>query len=614
MAVEYKRIVLRKGIFDDLPDDLLPGELAFTTDTHQLFIGASTGNKEIAIGDFIRSINGELPDSSGDFVVDEVTGFSISEGVLSIERNNEQQAFTVDLKEVLSIEDLDNVTLTDLQTNEILKYNGTSWVNANDVDTRTIVDSLTVDASHQITLGQTNDVADITLDLSGIGNRTVKNFRLNQTSSFICLDAQGDVTPEGDQAACEAAGHTWTEQIAINPDQVDLILNDDTVLSVDISQVTIDNTVTNFALVDNDQIQLTVEGTETPYTVDISGIRNSVVNGFTLNNTNDPGELTITTIGGTSYGIDTFAVYDQRYIQTNHSHGKINGDGQIVPGTPGIDVDIQTGDKLLIVNSGSSSTITTADILFDVENGAGKYLSQAGQFTTPTVDTSGLAASDHEHGFITNTGFIKTQFANPATAPNSIIATGDHILIAKNANAGIGAAAKLWPTAITFDTAQTTKFLSQDGTFKIPSFTPGTYEETELTELTTGQTYAVSNFTGYNKLVAILYSDPNASFNTTAGVSDTIDVRQALQLHFETYSDPSTGTCFIDGQPTLAENQLQCESAGGTWVATTFTSFGKVDFQPGGTLARVSSTNVQFTQPSAVNGHTWKLKIIGVTF
>lgn len=600
MAVEYKRIVLRKGAEADLPDDLLPGELAFTTDTHRLFIGASTGNKEIAIGDFIRSINGELPDSSGNFTVDEVTGVSISEGVLSIERNNDQQAYTVDLKEVLSIEDLDNVTLTDLQANEILKYNGTSWVNTNDVDTRTIVDSLTVDSNHQITLGQTNDVADITLDLSGIGNKTVKNFRLNQTSSFICLDAQNDVTPEGDQAACEAAGHTWTEQITINPDQVDLILNDDTVLSVDISQVTIDNTVTNFALVDNDQIQLTVEGRETPYTVDISGIRNNTIQSFTLNNTNDPGELTLTTLGGTSYGIDTFAVYDQRYIQTDHSHGKINGDGQIEPGTPGIDVDIETGDKLLIVNSGASSTITTADILFDTAE-TGKYLSQAGEFTTPTFDTSGLAASDHSHGIITNDGKI---------AGNGVgIGLNDRLVIAKSSEDNL-----LRTTSIVFDASQPTKFLSQDGTFKIPSFNPGTYTETELTELTTGQTYEVSNFTGYDKLVAILYSDPNASFNTTAGVSDTVDVRQALQLHFETYSDPNTGTCFINGEPTLAQNQQECDTAGGTWVPTTFNSFGKVDFQPGGTLARVSSTNVQFTQPSAVNGHTWKLKIIGVTF
>lgn len=653
MATEYKRIVLRKGVFSSLPTDLLPGELAFTTDTKQLFVGTDTGNKEIPVENIIMSditdvdlanlANGDIlkySTTSGKWEneveqyvnslqittvdgskiltiglnggtslsatltnvlpLDALAGVVITEGTQNdVLQHNGQE--WVDAP--LNMEQLGNVSVSNITNGEILKWNATAmqWENDGDTDTQIKVDTFGFEPdTYNLQLQQTAGGDDFSVDFSDI---TVKSFGLNQTTTYACVDGNGDPVPGGtDEASCSTAGGTWTSYTTTNYDQLDLTLNDGTVLSADISQVAIDGTVENFRLSGSDQILLDVYGESgtTTYTVDLSGIRNSLVNGFTLNNTNDPGTLTISTIGGTTYEIDTFAVYDQRYIQTNHSHGKINGDGQIPPGTAGIDVDIETGDKLLIINSDASSTITTADILFDTTE-PGKYLSQAGEFTTPTFDTSGLATSDHKHGVIENDGAID--------GLGTPIGLNDRLVITKDSNEN-----KLAKTTIYFDASQSTKYLSQDGTFSVPSFTPGNYVETDITELVTSGTYAFSNFSSYDKLIAVLYSDPNASFSTSAGVSDTVEIRQALQLHFETYVDNTNGTCYVNGEPTLAQNQQECEVAGGTWVGTTFTSTGKVNFQPGGKLERISSTNVQFTQPTAVNGHTWKLKIIGVTF
>lgn len=655
MATEYKRIVLRKGVFSSLPTDLLPGELAFTTDTKQLFIGTDTGNKEIPVENIVMSditdvdlanlANGDIlkySTSSGNWEaqhesyvtsmeiatvngakiltiglnggtslsatltnvlpLDALAGVVITEGVQNdVLQHNGQE--WVDAP--LNMEQLGNVSVSEIGDGQVLKWNATTsrWENNGDTDSQITVDTFGFETgTKNLQLQQTNGTT-LEVDFSDI---TVQSFGLNQTTTYACVDGNGDPVVGGtDEASCSTAGGTWTSYTTTNYDQLDLTLNDGTVLSADISQVAIDGTVEDFRLSGSDQILLDVYGEAgtTTYTIDLSGIRNSLVNGFTLNNTNDPGTLKISTIGGTTYEIDTFAVYDPRYLLKSefgaHTHGKINNDGQIPSTTAGIDVDIETGDKLLIINSGASDTITTADILFDTSE-TGKYLSQAGEFTTPTFDTSGLATSTHTHGNITNDGSINGQGVG--------IGLNDRLVIYKAADSNLN------KTTIYFDASQSTKYLSQDGTFSVPSFTPGNYVETDITELVTSGTYAFSNFASYDKLIAVLYSDPNASFNTSAGVSDTVEIRQALQLHFETYVDNTNGTCYVNGEPTLAQNQQECEIAGGTWVGTTFTSTGKVNFQPGGKLERISSTNVQFTQPTAVNGHTWKLKIIGVTF
>lgn len=591
MAIEYKRIVLRKGVESELPEDLLPGELAFTTDTKKLFIGSNTGNKEIPVenieinditdvdttgfenGDVLKySTTTSKWGAEKDKYVTEINITNIigtETKIITLTINGQEQGISTILTNALNLNDisgvsisneeegnvlkyngtqwenvglpmesLSNVAVSDIQTGEVLKWNGSLWTNTGDTDSQITVDTFGFETdTYNLQLQQTNGT-DYEVDFRPV---VVKDFKLNQAAPLY---------------------------------QIDLTLQDDTVLSAD-----------------------------------LTGLKNSDVNNVTFNTSND-GVLSIHTVGGSTYDVDL----DGRFITNEHRHGKIDGDGQIPPDTVGIDVDIETGDKLVIINSGAESTITTADITFDTTE-TSKYLSQAGEFSQPGIsdviglqdEIDGKAEDDHEHGQLRNDGTVKIVNANQ---DSSLIDTGDHILIAKNS--GFPLAGALRPTQITFDTTQGAKFLSQDGTFK--TIGSGSYQEQDITELVTSGTYAFSNLSSYNKLIAVLYSDTNASFNTTAGVSDTVEIRQDLQLHFETYEDPTSGTCFVGGEPTLAENQQECETSGGTWVPTTFTSFGKVEFQPGGKLERVSSTNVQFTQPTAVNGHTWKLKIIGVTF
>lgn len=586
MATEYKRIILRKGLEAQIPV-LADGELGFTTDTNKLFIGtASQQNKEIPVENIILS---DITDVSLTNIADgDILKYSTTSGnweneveqyvnSLEITTVNGAKILTIGLNggtslsatltNVLPLDALAGVVITEGVTNDVLQHNGTNWVDA------------------PLNMEQLGNVS----VSSDIANGEI--LKWNATAGQWENDGDTDTTIKVDTFGFET--NTYNLQLQQTAGGNDF--------SVDFAPVLVKNFALNTAAPAY-QIDLTLQD-DTVLTADLLGLRNSDVNSLSFNTNND-GVLTIGTVGGSTYTADL----DGRYLTGTHTHGFITNDGKIsgISGT-NVDINVEDGDQILIINSGSGN-ITTSDITFDGST-TNEYLNKSGDFSQPAVaDISGLSTAlgnksdtDHTHGLITNDGAIDGQGAG--------IGTNDHLVISKPSNDN-----KLSKTTIQFDLSQSTKYLSQDGTFSVPSFTPGNYVETDVTELTNSGTYAFSNFSSYDKLIAVLYSDPNASFNTSAGVSDTVEIRQALQLHFETYVDNTNGTCYVNGEPTLAQNQQECELAGGTWVGTTFTSTGKVNFQPGGKIERISSTNVQFTQPTAVNGHTWKLKIIGVTF
>lgn len=163
MALEFKRIVLRKGVETELPTDLLPGELAFTTDTKRLFIGTNTGNKEINVGDVVTSINGE----SGAITIPENFVTSV---------NGESGDVTV--SQVFSVEDLENVAVSGIQNGQVLKWNGTNWVNDFDIDT---IDS----SNFYLTSVDASNLSSVSFVQTGVASNVTANFTHTHTKSDI---------------------------------------------------------------------------------------------------------------------------------------------------------------------------------------------------------------------------------------------------------------------------------------------------------------------------------------------------------------------------------------------------------------------------------------------
>jgi len=176
MSLEYKRIVLRRGMEVDLPTDLLPGELAFTTDTKRLFIGTNTGNEEINVGDVVTSINGE----SGAITIPENFVTSV---------NGESGDVTV--SQVFSVEDLDNVTVSSIQNGQVLKWNGTNWVNDFDIDT---VDS----SNFYLTSVDASNLSSVSFVQTGVESNVTANFSHTHTKAditdFTHTHTEADIT------------------------------------------------------------------------------------------------------------------------------------------------------------------------------------------------------------------------------------------------------------------------------------------------------------------------------------------------------------------------------------------------------------------------------------
>jgi hypothetical protein len=169
--------------------------------------------------------------------------------------------------------------------------------------------------------------------------------------------------------------------------------------------------------------------------------------------------------------------------------------------------------------------------------------------------------------------------------------------------------------------ASQNQFLKYDGENWVnETFSTGTFVETTLTTLTNGQTYAFSNFSSYDKIIAILYAEQgNFGFSPEQSEypeGDTLTIYTQHQLVWDSYESYWSGTCvgYFGQPPQGGFNQQTCYQQGGNWFGDFILSFGKVTFRPGGSLDRVDSTNVEFTQPTAINGHTWKLKLVGVNF
>ena len=163
MALEYKRIVLRKGIQEELPTDLLPGELAFTTDTKRLFIGTNTGNEEINVGDVVTSING----ASGAITIPENFVTSVN-----------GQSGDVTVTQVFSVEDLDNVAVSGIENGQVLKWNGTNWVNDFDIDT---IDS----SNFYLTSVDASNLSSVSFVQTGVASNVTADFTHTHTKSDI---------------------------------------------------------------------------------------------------------------------------------------------------------------------------------------------------------------------------------------------------------------------------------------------------------------------------------------------------------------------------------------------------------------------------------------------
>lgn len=539
------KILVRRGLKADLTETTLDeGELGFTTDlttdSHEL--GFYIGSDQIQDG-YIKVNSTKNIEYEGNALTSVADTNNLEEAVQNIDVGLKTEQDNVDtLQSDLGTLDGEVTTLT---TNFNNHTHGT--INNNGTLTAASVTPATGDEIVIVDADDDNLKKAISIDT------TVTDKFLRQDGTWATVDLSSTNTKEVASFVLNQAAPNY---------QLDLTLQDDTVL-----------------------------------TADLSGLRNSDINSLTFNTSND-GVLTIGTVGGSTYTADL----DGRYVTGQHTHGFITNDGKI-SGTSGtsVDIDIEDGDQLLIINSGSGN-ITTADVTFDTAE-TNKYLSQAGEFTTPTIDTSGLAASTHSHGDLDSAGKIGT--SNNGFA----LGTGDHLVFADHSDTNL-----MKTTSITFDTTQSTKYLSQDGTFSVPSFTPGNYVETTIDTLdSSNTTELVSSFSSYDKVIAVLYPNFTGAANTTTN-GDTVPIYVSDQLNFV---QTNAGSVCLDGNgdPILGPTtEQQCTTAGGTWTPQYINNYGRVNFEPGGSIERINSTQVRFNLPTAITGVEWKLKLIGVTF
>ena len=118
MATTYTKIQIRRG--DTVPT-LAEGELFLDTANDLLFIGTDGGNVQMNVDtDTITTING----SDGTVVLE-------TDGRITLDQDG--KTFTIgfddtDLLTSIALNDLTDVNTAGLDTNSILKYNGTNWV------------------------------------------------------------------------------------------------------------------------------------------------------------------------------------------------------------------------------------------------------------------------------------------------------------------------------------------------------------------------------------------------------------------------------------------------------------------------------------------------------
>jgi hypothetical protein len=146
----------------------------------------------------------------------------------------------------------------------------------------------------------------------------------------------------------------------------------------------------------------------------------------------------------------------------------------------------------------------------------------------------------------------------------------------------------------------------------------GVYTETVLANLETSGTFSFSAFSTYDKVMFTLYPVKSANFISGTYNAQTVPVYPELELArmSDTIADPSgAGTCI--GAPQYDDDGASCVIQGYVFDADEVTYFknGNVDIGPDGAyVRRVDSANVQFIQPAAILGLTWKLRVTGVTF
>jgi hypothetical protein len=146
----------------------------------------------------------------------------------------------------------------------------------------------------------------------------------------------------------------------------------------------------------------------------------------------------------------------------------------------------------------------------------------------------------------------------------------------------------------------------------------GTYTETSIGTLEDSDTFLFNDLLGsYDKILFTLYLvKANSSwFSTGEFEGATVQVFPSLELNRieNTFTSAQSGTC---SDPAHSDQQ-SCEFNGGTWTGDEVTVYqnGKVIIGNGNAVVkRISSTAIQFTEPTSISGFTWKLRITGVTF
>lgn len=146
----------------------------------------------------------------------------------------------------------------------------------------------------------------------------------------------------------------------------------------------------------------------------------------------------------------------------------------------------------------------------------------------------------------------------------------------------------------------------------------GVYTESTLGTLEDSDTFLFDDLLGsYDKILFTLYVvKANSNWFTTGEFEGaTVQVFPSLELNRieNTFASSLSGNC---SDPAYSDQQ-SCEFNGGTWTGDQVTVYqnGKVTIGNGNAVVRrISSTSIQFTEPTSVSGFTWKLRITGVTF